>query len=148
VLLDQIEHNNQTTQSGPEVEGPTEISGFGIQRLNLNTFYGEQLIEPGGAMVMDDTGLGPLLPIGEAPEDLEENLADKPHDTLEGAIADDDQKEPSFGSTRYYELEPGQVFRANSAGQAGFEELSRGPAVLQRATDLTIEMQLLPAARR
>ena len=67
---------------------------------------------------------------------------------VQRAIADDDQKEPSFDSTRHYIVDPGQVFRANSAGQVEFQELSRGPAVLQQATDLTIEMQLLPAARR
>jgi hypothetical protein len=150
-LLDLIEQSNQsTTQNGSDLasDGPSVISGFGIQRLNLNTFYGEQLLEPGGAMMIDATGLGPPLPIGEAPPDLEEQLAENPHEVLEEAIAEDDQREPKFSSTRYYEVSAGQVFMTDTPGKVRFEELSTGPAVLRQATDLSIEMQLLPAATR
>jgi hypothetical protein len=151
ILLALIEQNNQSTpQNAGELasEGPSVISGFGIQRLNLNSFFGEQLLEPGGAMMIDATGLGPPLPIGEAPQDLENQLEEKPHETLEEAIAEDDQRDAPSTSTRYYEVSPGQVFTANGPGEAGFEDLARGPDVLRRATDEGTEIRLLHAATR
>ena len=98
--------------------------------------------------MIDATGLGPPLPIGEAPPDLEEQLAENPHEALEEAIAEDDQREPRFSSTRFYEVSPGEVFQADNPGKTGFVEMSKAPAVLQQATDLSIELQLLPAATR
>ena len=87
------------------------ISTFGIQRPNPTTFFGEQLLEPGGALMIDNSGVGPPLPLGEAPGNLDEKLAEEPHDELEKAIADDDRRKKVLPRTRSYELSAGEARR-------------------------------------
>jgi hypothetical protein len=112
----------------------------------VNTFFGEQLLEPGGALMIDDSGVGPPLPIGEAPQNLENQLEDKPRETLEEAIAKDDQKKNPLRKARYYEVSPGEILTADAPGDVGFEPMEKGPAVLRRATDAETETRLLRAA--
>jgi hypothetical protein len=131
------------TSSGNE---QAVISGFGIQRLNMNTFFGEQLLLPGGALMIDDSGVGPALPIGEAPPNLEDTLAEDPHEMLEEAIAEDDGKKKTQNK-RLYELSPGELMTADTPGEVRIDPLKEGPADLQRATNEQIESLLLPAAR-
>jgi hypothetical protein len=147
-LLAQLDENNLTPESASDkaADEASVISSSGIQHLNVNTFFGEQLVEPGGAMMIDASGLGPLLPIGEGPQNLENELAEKPHELLEAAIAEDDRKRNVGEKARYYEVSPDEVLTADEPGEVGFEQLRRGPAVLQRAIDENTERRLLRAA--
>jgi len=122
------------------------ISTFGIQRPNPTTFFGEQLLEPGGALMIDNSGVGPPLPLGEAPGNLDEKLAEEPHDELEKAIADDDRRKKVLPRTRSYELSAGEALTADKVGEVRLELLTAAPKELQRATDTRIEGELLKAA--
>jgi hypothetical protein len=144
-IITQINQNNNSTPQSAGDQGsdePSIISGFGIQHQNLNSFFGEQLLEPGGALMIDDSGLGPPLPIGEAPPDLENHLEEQPHEVLDEAIAEDDRKRGIPVKVRTYEVSPGQALAADASGKAGFEELTKAPAALQRATDENVESRL------
>jgi hypothetical protein len=113
----------------------------------VNTFFGEQLVEPGGAMSIDSSGLGPLLPIGEAPPNLEHQLDETPHEVLEAAIAEDDQKYKETGGTRYYELAPDEVFTTDGPGESAFRQLRQSPSALQHAVEGSVEERLLRASQ-
>jgi hypothetical protein len=143
-MVDQTS-NPQSASDQSSDEGSV-ITGLGIQRTGLNSLFGEEILEPGGAILIGSSGLGPLLPIGEAPENLEEQLAEKPQEALEEAIAEDDRKRGVRGRTRYYKVSPGEVLEADALGGAGFEQLGKAPAVLLRATGENTERNLLRAA--
>ncbi len=143
-LLAQNDPNNLSPESGGDsrTDEASVISAYGIQRLNVNSFFGEQLVEPGGAIIIDSTGLGPLLPMSEGPQTLENDLEEKRHDALEAAIAEDDKKRKVGGKSHTYEVSPTEVLTADEPGDVSFSQLREGPPALQRAVNANTEERL------